>query len=158
MLSSILEIISCLFTVLALIFSLYLWMLDKMNDDKSAFIDKKKEYLNFIIDKKEELQKNISVKNMLKSIQELNAELEIILNYRFWERSNKRQDYIKIKNFFIDNKYLISNIKRYIEEKECKPRKGSLISIFDFEEEINNIKKDYNNVLSYILLFLENWN
>ena len=178
---SILNLISCIFTVAALIFALYCFLLEQLGADESDFLrskDEKVKVLSECLDKiktqtdifyqtydkknNKVLDNSTTVKTVkivLESIKEVNNQLEIIMSYRFWVRSKVKKEYGIINVFHNDSKYLISTMERYLEAKKGKAVSGSLIEISTLEpRDIEDIYSDYGRGLEYILDFIKNWN
>lgn len=153
-----LNIISCVFTVLALVFTLYFWLLDKLSEDESKFIEGKKEFLDILTTTLEEIKDDPDLRTIRDNIKKVNDRLEVIVNYRFWARSSVNDDYRKIQRFYQDSRYLLSTVRRAIESGDAGQEKLSLASISDLEaEEKNDILTDYRKGLNYIIDFVENW-
>ncbi|MCR5155875.1 MAG: hypothetical protein K6C96_04260 [Butyrivibrio sp.] len=156
---ALIDIISCVFTVLALVFTLYFWLLDHLSEDESKFIEGKEEFLNELRECLKTINNNGEPKALLPIVQKVNNKLEVILNYRFWVRSKKKEDYKKINVFYADSKYLISTIRRYVEAQEAKAGSDSLVGIPALgKEDLDDIQSDYRNGLMYIIDFIESWN
>ncbi|MCR4588535.1 MAG: hypothetical protein K5682_09025 [Lachnospiraceae bacterium] len=156
---SLIDIVSCLFTVLALVFTLYLWLLDHLSDDESKFIEGKAGYLATLNASVKAIKHNQDIDLLLSRVEEVNHLLELILNYRFWARSKRKDEYNKINVFYMDTKYLISTIRRYKEDNGTGEEVRSLVNIVTLPpEELQDIQTDYCKGLSYIIDFLENWN
>ncbi|MBE5826408.1 MAG: hypothetical protein E7307_07190 [Butyrivibrio sp.] len=155
---ALIDIISCVFTVLALVFTLYFWLLDHLSEDESKFIEGKEEFLNELRECLKTIDNNDEPKALLTNVQKVNNKLEVILNYRFWVRSKKKDDYKKINVFYADSKYLISTIRRYVEAQESKAGGDSLVGIPALgKEDLDDIQSDYRNGLMYIIDFIESW-
>ena len=158
---AIIDIVSCAVTVLALVFSLYLWLLDHLSEDEYKFIEGKEKFVESLnnclktIDKDQHGLDSVSpLKNLLDNLQEVNDKLEVILSYRFWARSKRKEEYNKISQFHFDTRYLISTLRRSLETD----KKESLLTMPELrQEEIDDIKVDYKKGLYYIIDFLENW-
>lgn len=166
---ALIDIISCVFTVLALVFTLYFWLLDHLSEDESKFIEGKEKFLKELKECLDTISDNKDPEVLLPIVQKVNNKLEVILNYRFWVRSKKKEDYKKINVFYADSKYLISTIRRYVEAKEDQGsnaavesremESGSLVRIPVLgEEDLEDIQSDYRNGLMYIIDFIESWN
>ena len=156
---ALIDIISCVFTVLALVFTLYFWLLDHLSEDESKFIEGKEEFLNELRECLKTINNNGEPKALLPIVQKVNNKLEVILNYRFWVRSKKKEDYKKINVFYADSKYLISTIRRYVEAQEAEADSDSLVGIPALgKEDLDDIQSDYRNGLMYIIDFIESWN
>ena len=148
----IIDIVSCVFTVLALVFTLYFWLLDKLNEEETKFFEGKGELLNSLRDCRDVLGKDGT--EWIDKIQEVTARLEVVFNYRFWARSAKKEEYSKAYSFYQDSRYLISTLRRNGEDTG----QGSIVGVGNLsEEQIGDIKKDYRTGLNYIIDFIENW-
>ncbi len=155
---SVVDIVSCVLSVLALVFTLYLWLVDHLSDDEARFIEGKDKFLQSLNESLEVIRTNTDPKVLLEHVERVNLQLELILNYRFWARSPKIDDYRKINEFYVDTKYLISTIRRFNEAQTIKAGEESLVSIQVLpEEELADIQTDYRKGLTYIIDFLENW-
>ena len=150
---NLIDIVSCVFTVLALVFTLYFWLLDHLSEDETKFIEGKPETLAALnacldlIDHSEDPQK------ILDAVWDVNKRMEVILNYRFWARSKQKEEYNRINGFYRDSRYLISTLRRSQEKRE-----DSLVGLGTLNEaEIRDIRTDYRKVLYYIIEFIENW-
>ena len=153
------EIISCVFTVLALVFTLYFWLLDHLSEDESKFIEGKEKSINELNMCLDTISDSRDPQAFLDMVQNVNNQLEVILNYRFWPRSRQKEEYKKINEFFQDSKYLISTIRRYIEAQKTPELGDTLIGIASLNnDEIEDIQSDYKNGLRYIINFIEAWN
>lgn len=163
--SNSMELISCIFTVLALVFTLYFWLLDKLSDDEADFRRGRAETLALLNDSLRTIRTcrtSRDPEQILKAAVDVDEKLQLVLNYRFWERDKHRDNYNKIKTFYEDNRYLISTIRRsrdYLRESESTPKdKVSLLAVPELTEaEIDDIVSDYDYALNYIIEFLENW-
>lgn len=152
------EIISCVFTILALVFTLYFWLLDQISDDESKFIEGKESFLKDLNSSMEIIKSNRDPEALLQMVQNVNNKLEVILNYKFWAHGKKKEDYKKITEFYADSKYLISTIRRYVEHKNGGSSK-SLVGIEELKQDaLEDIQSDYGNGLMFIIDFIENWN
>lgn len=158
---AIIDIVSCVFTVLALIFTLYFWLLDHLGEDEAKFIEGKEKFLKSLykcLRVMDDLHSNSDLQPLLKTLIKVNNKLEVILNYRFWARSKKKEEYKKINQFHYDTRYLISTLQRAMEAQNAPIVDGSLINMPELEpNEIEDIKADYRKGLYYIIDFLENW-
>ncbi len=150
---NLIDIVSCVFTVLALVFTLYFWLLDHLSEDETKFIEGKPETLAALnacldtIDHSEDPQK------ILDAVWDVNKRMEVILNYRFWARSKQKEEYNRINGFYRDSRYLISTLRRSQEKRE-----DSLVGLGALNAaEIRDIRTDYRKVLYYIIEFIENW-
>lgn len=164
------DIISCIFTIIALAFTLYFWLLDHLSEDESKFIEGKTGTLDAldtslktIVKHKEppcaedeteaqaaegrENAKAEDVKEVLEAISEVNKRLEVILNYRFWARSRQKEEYARISKFYRDSRFLISTMRRYREsvageDAVAVPSSGPVIP------ESRDLKNDGRSLLS----------
>ncbi len=159
---SITNLLSCVFTVLALVFTLYLWLLDHLNGEEAKFLEGKGELLKFLKAHLDTIKnaggptdKQLSV--LLDNMVEISNRLEIVMDYRFWERGKQQEEFRKIKWFFQDSKYLISTIQRCNEVQDSSQGR-SLVSIPALNErELEDIRSDYMKGLAYTIVFFENW-
>ena len=172
------DIISCVFTVIALAFTLYLWLLDHLSEDESKFIENKAKILDALKaslsdilsrEEREQLRASIPVpetagseslnaKMLLTAVQKVNDQLEVVLNYRFWARSRQRAEYEQIRAFYRDSRYLVSMLRRYEESGTLESARDSLISINAMDGELlEDIRTDYRDGLAFIVEFIENW-
>ena len=152
------SLFSCIVTILALVFTLYLWLLDQMSDEEAKFLEGKKEFLTILYNSLNIAQNSKEPMTMLKLLQDVNDQLEIVMNYRFWARTKRKEEYNKINEFYQDSKYMISTIRRFLEAERAKDLGRSLIAIPDLDEsELDDIQSDYRNGLSFIIEFMENW-
>ncbi|MBQ5341810.1 MAG: hypothetical protein J6W57_07405, partial [Oscillospiraceae bacterium] len=103
---------------------------------------------------RDELDSKKPDSDWFKRIQDVTAQLEVVLNYRFWARSAKKEEYDRIYSFYQDSRYLISTLRRNGEDTG----QGSIVGVGNLsEEQIGDIKKDYKTGLNYIIDFIENW-
>ena len=153
-----LNVISCVFTVLALVFTLYFWLLDKLSEDENEFIKGKKELLDILNGCLEKIPDDVDLVTLRDKVKEVNDKLEVVVNYRFWARSTVSDDYQKIQRFYQDSRYLLSTVRRAIETDKAVQTDSSLVSIAELEsEEKKDILTDYRRGLRYIIDFVENW-
>ncbi|MBO4653360.1 MAG: hypothetical protein IKI15_11735 [Lachnospiraceae bacterium] len=167
MLSSILEIVSCVFTVVALLFSLYMWLIDRNDEDNMEFYKKKKKYLETlykdreiieVIDETANEKKELSEKmqdtwDTSVAIDEINNTLRIITAFRFWGRSRWYDRFPELQKLFSDSIVLSSQLKRCCEEKT-----ESLVGIRFHEfygNQLPKLRKDYLEKLDSAIVFLE---
>ena len=129
------DIISCVFTIVALIFTLYLWLLDQLSGEESQFIEHKSQYIKDLKEYKDhisdiqtksipEYQISESPENDRKklyddlldkfheNVENVNNLLSVIVSYRFWTRNAQKTDFEKIQDFLADSRYLSSTIMR----------------------------------------------
>ncbi len=155
--SGTLELISCAFTVFALIFTLYFWLMDHLSGDRNEFAKSKPELLSILkkaIASLDDLHAGSDHQDLIDMILNINQQLEIILAYRFWAYSRRKGEYKKIQAFMRDSKYLISDIRR---SREYTASGESIFAIAPLgEEEIEAIKQNYREGLFYILDFVDN--
>ena len=159
------DIISCLFTVAALFFSLYLWLLDHVSDDEAEFISKKAELLTELNKHRERLKAlsktlqpgSDNAKEFLEILKDVSSRMEVVLSYRFWVRSKQREEYEKICEFHRDSRYLISALNRSDESGSIPAEAESLVGIALDEKQMEDIREDYYEGLMYIIEFIENW-
>lgn len=151
------ELISCVFGILALAFTLYFWLLDHLSEDESKFIEGKKDYLKNLKDYLYAIG-SVDEQSLLSMVEDVNGSLEVILNYRFWVHGRHKDEHKKLTEFYQDSKYLISTIRRDLDA-QGRPEAGkSLVSIPPLDDkEIEDIKANYKNGLIYIIHFIENW-
>ncbi len=164
---NLIDIISCVFTVAALIFTLYFWMLDHLSEEESEFIKSKSGVLDTLIDKRAKIKELESIqpddeedtKTLLAAIDDVNKEMEVILSYRFWARGKQKDEYLKVNDFYRDSKYAVSTIRRSLDNKEPSSENDrSLVSIAPLrKEELDDIISDYQKGLSFTIEFIENW-
>ena len=151
----ILDIVSCVFTVLALVFTLYFWLLDNLNEEETKFLEGKGELLASLRDCRDELDKKEDESKWFEKIQEVTAKLEVVLNYRFWARSSRKEEYNRAYSFYQDSRYLISTLRRNDDKAGGQ---DSIVAVSGLsDEQIGDIKKDYKTGLNYIIDFIENW-
>ncbi len=151
--------LSCVGTILALVFTLYLWLLGTLSDDEAKFLEGKKEFLSLLYNSMSAISESKEPEVMLPLMQDINDHLEVIMNYRFWQRTKRKEDFMKINTFYQDSKYLISTLRRCLEVKDNKELKRSLVSVnYLNDEEKADIRDDYRKGLSFIIEFVENWN
>ena len=155
---ALIDIIACVFTVLALVFTLYFWLLDHLSEDESKFIEGKESFLQELKECLKTISDNREPEVLLPIVQNVNNKLEVILNYRFWPRSRQKEDYKKINEFYMDSKYLISTIRRYVEAQNQTGEEASLVGINKLKkEDLDDIQSDYRNGLLFIIDFIESW-
>ncbi len=161
---NLIDIISCVFTVLALMFTLYFWLLDQLSEEESKFIENKASLLK-------SLNKNLallsptnqdvpSAQDMLYVAESVNEQLEVVLNYRFWSRGKQRDEFAKVYDFFRDSRYLVSTLQRVKEQNGGREtaEKESLVAISALKpRELSDIRAEYQKGLSYTIEFFENW-
>ena len=149
----IIDIVSCVFTVLALVFTLYFWLLDNLNEEETKFLEGKGELLRALKDCRDELKKDGT--DWIEKIQEVTAKLEVVLNYRFWARSSKKEEYNRAYSFYQDSRYLISTLRRNDDKAGGQ---DSIVAVSGLsDKQIDDIKTDYRTGLNYIIDFIENW-
>ena len=152
------SIISCFFTVMALVFAVYLWLLDHLSEDEANFIKRRATTVKVLNNSMAEaiiLKSSDDLKTM---IEKVNNQLEIVLNYRFWEFGKHRDDYYKVRKFYRDSRYLLSSLCRYIEDRNSAEGKDSIVSIPALsDEEFAEIKKNYLDGLSLIAELIQTW-
>ena len=164
---NLIDIISCVFTVAALIFTLYFWLLDHLSGEESEFLKSKSdvlETLNGSLTKIKALEciqaeeKN-GIQTLLDAIGDVNKQMEVVLSYRFWARGKQKNAYQKVNDFYRDSKYAVSTIRRSLENKEnATADERSLVSIPPLcKEELDDIISDYQKGLSFTIEFIENW-
>ncbi len=158
---NVIDIISCVFTVAALIFTLYFWLLDHVSEEETEFLKKKPGLLgtlNKSLNKIKEIEhskkdEKDDSRTLFNAMSEVNKQMEIVLNYRFWTRGKYKDAYLKVNNFYKDSKYAASAIHRSLEEDDT-----SLVSIKSLRrDELEDIRSDYQKGLSYTIEFIENW-
>ena len=151
------DIISCVFTVLALVFTLYFWLLDNLNEEETKFVEGKGELLQSLNECLETVRSSEKTDTeKLEKVREVNGKLEVVLNYRFWGRSTKKEEYGRIAGFCQDSRYLISTMRRL--EDGTQSGTGSLVGVAKLtEEQMDDIWTDYKKGLAYIIDFMENW-
>ena len=164
---NLIDIISCVFTVAALIFTLYFWMLDHLSEEESEFIKSKSGILDTLTDKLVKIKELRSIqpddeedtKTLLAAIADVNKQMEVILSYRFWARGKQKDAYLKVNDFYRDSKYAVSTIRRSLDNKENDiADERSLVSIQPLcKEELDDIISDYQKGLSFTIEFIENW-
>ena len=164
----IINIVTCIFTIAALVFTMYLWLLEQLSGEETRFVEGKAGYIRAlkgskgkIDDFKKKFEKendsalaeDKDIEEIRDIIDEVNGQLEIIVNYRFWNRNAHKKDFEKIKKFYTDSKYLTSTITRYTEEDD-----NTLIEIGRFDlQTIKEIIRQYIKGLDFIIIFLEDW-
>ncbi|MBR6381003.1 MAG: hypothetical protein IKS07_04940 [Lachnospiraceae bacterium] len=152
------NIISCAFTVLALVFTLYFWLIDHLSDEEAEFVKKREETLERLRACQKQIDESPDADRFLSAVREVNRHLEIIVHYRFWGRSKQREEYAKIKDFYEDSRYLVSTILRWQETAGEPQYRKSLVGIPVLRApEIDDIRTDYRKGLNYIIEFMENW-
>ena len=155
---TIIDIASCFFTVLALVFTLHLWLTDHLNEDETKFLESKEELLKLLKDSRKCIQNlNVVDDSFLEEVRKVNYHLEIMINYRFWMHEKDREGINRIKTFYRDSKYLMSTIRRN-EEPFDGENPHSVLTIEELNaSEIDVIKKNYSEGLNYTIGFIENW-
>ncbi|MBQ5342726.1 MAG: hypothetical protein J6Z24_04615 [Oscillospiraceae bacterium] len=149
----ILDIVSCVFTVLALVFTLYFWLLDNLNEEETKFLEGKGELLNTLKECRDKLKEDGT--DWIEKIQEVTAKLEVVLNYRFWARSSRKEEYDRAYSFYQDSRYLISTLRRSGDKAGGQ---DSIVAVSGLsDKQIDDIKTDYRTGLNYIIDFIENW-
>ena len=163
---NLIDIISCVFTVMALVFTLYFWLLDHLSEDESKFIEGKSEtlaVLNKSLKTTEDLMNSKEFSEddfdrMRQAIEDVNKKLEIVLNYRFWARSRQKEEYAKVSEFYRDSRYLISTIRRCQESPGQKNDQTSIVGIQTLDpDQVADIRSDYLKGLYFVIEFIENW-
>lgn len=154
--SDLIEIISCVFTVFALVFTLYFWLMDHLSDDRAEYVKEKPAVLALLNDAIHSLDRIAGTKDLdtfLDVLHRVNHQLEIILDYRFWGSVRKRRDYHMIHTFMQDSRYLDSTIRRAREPYDSR----TALAIPELSPaEFESIMRDYQKGLYYILDFVEN--
>ena len=149
----IIDIVSCVFTVLALVFTLYFWLLDNLNEEETKFLEGKGELLRTLKTCRDVLKEDGT--EWIDKIQEVTAKLEVVLNYRFWARSSKKEEYNRAYSFYQDSRYLISTLRR---NDDGAGGQDSIVAVNGLsDKQIDDIKTDYRTGLNYIIDFIENW-
>ena len=157
------DIISCVFTVLALVFTLYFWLLDNLNEEETKFVEGKDKLLNSLYRCLKIIRSSKKTdKEKVEEVRRVNGQLEVVLNYRFWGRSTKKEEYSRISEFCQDSRYLISTMRR--QQDAHRPSDGmnngvqSLVGVGKLsDEQMSDIWTDYKKGLAYIIDFIENW-
>jgi hypothetical protein len=153
-----LEIVSCVFTVVALLFSLYMWLIDRNDEDNMEFYQHKKEYLETLTTQRELIanadnaDKKKAAGDIAQSIDEINTTLRIITAFRFWGRSRWYDRFPELQKLFSDSVVLSSQLKRSREEKT-----ESLVGIqFHgfYEDRFPELKANYLKRLDSAIVFL----
>ena len=156
------DIISCVFTIVALAFTLYLWLLDNLSGDESKFVEKKGEILkelNACLESLEDTSKDTPTdekpsKDFLQTLQKADTQLEALVSYRFWARSKQKEEFEKIRVFHEDSRYLISLLGRF-SDPSGQPK--SLAAVLPLNRtQIEEIRKEYRKGLLFIIEFIEN--
>ena len=159
MLSSILEIVSCVFTVVALLFSLYMWLIDRNDEDNMEFYQNKKDYLDTlehyrdVIVQTDDADKKKEASEIAEAIDEINTTLRIITAFRFWGRSRWYDRFPELQKLFSDSIVLSSQLKRSSEEIQ-----ESLVGIrfrMYYDELFPELKKNYLERLDSAIVFLK---
>lgn len=165
------DIISCVFTIVALAFTLYLWLLDNLSGDESKFVEKKGEILkelNACLESLEDTSKDTPTdekpsKDFLQTLLKADTQLEALVSYRFWARSKQKEEFEKIRVFHEDSRYLISLIKRLTEPpkrsnlSESTEQPKSLAAVLPLNRtQLKEIRNAYRNGLLFIIEFIEN--
>ena len=149
----ILDIVSCVFTVLALVFTLYFWLLDNLNEEETKFLEGKGELLRTLKECRDKLKEDGT--DWIEKIQEVTTKLEVVLNYRFWARSSRKEEYNRAYSFYQDSRYLISTLRRNDDKAGGQ---DSIVAVSGLsDKQIDDIKTDYRTGLNYIIDFIENW-
>lgn len=169
----IINIVSCIFTIAALVFTMYLWLLEQLSGEETRFVEGKAGYISALKGSKSKIKEyeikfdngseqdssdftaeDKDIEAIRDIIDEVNGQLEIIVNYRFWNRNAHKKDFERIKKFYGDSKYLTSTITRYIEPYDD----NTLIEIGRFDlQTIKEIIRQYIKGLDFIIIFLEDW-
>ena len=152
--------INPIISIVALIFTLHLWRLDRLYDDESQFVEKKTSIIGVINTSIEEIS-NCSDEKFLKIVQEVNEILNVILRFRFLSQKNVyKKEYLEICEFYEESKYLINMLVRYKEKKNLGEENNLANTVlwipYIEEDEMKEIKVDYRNGLIFILWFLRN--
>lgn len=165
--SLLVDIISCLFTVIPLGITFRFWLLDHLLEDEMEFLEKKGECIADIDACIEELDR-LPVgpyaaedrsearyfDRLLQLMQQVERRLEVIVNYRFWGRKGYREEFKRIRDFYSDNKYLISTVARYSETDGM----NSLVSVSSLEEEDKrSLFEEYRKGLVFVKVFIKEW-
>ena len=164
---NLIDIISCVFTVAALIFTLYFWLLDHLNDEESEFLKAKSGILDQLDSSLKKIKDpgcimkdgNNDPGVLLDEIEDVNKQMEVVLSYRFWTRGKQKETFLKVNDFFRDSKYAVSTIRRSLEHKELSSTGDeSLVSITPLgKDELEDIRSDYQKGLSFTIEFIKNW-
>lgn len=155
---NLIDIISCVFTVMALVFTLYFWLLDHLSEDENKFLEGKSATRETLRSCLEAIREPCGPEELQGAVETVNRELEIVMNYRFWARSRQRPEYEKINEFYQDSRYLLSSLRRYADSRRDPREAGSLVSVPSLDAaELEDIRSDYHAGLTYILEFVENW-
>ena len=155
---TLINVISCVFTVAALIFTLYFWLLDHLSSDESTFISKRTKTLKKLRECLETISsEQIDPVTLRDTIKNVSSQMEVVLNYRFWGRSKLREEYLKINEFNRDSRYLVSALNRSIENESASGDRKSLVAIDLNPEQIEDIRTDYYDGLLFIIEFIETW-
>ena len=150
--------ISVFLTILALAYTLYYWLLDHVNGDETTFISNKEALLTDIRDCLDTMKDNPEPEKALPGMEHLTAEIELLLNYRFWGYNKRAAEYRRINTFYQDSRYLLSSLRRSLETKEAGAKEASLVAVDRLSDgEWTEICADYRKGLWYLAEFVENW-
>lgn len=151
---NLINIVSCVFTVLALVFTVYLWLLDHLSEDEAKYIKEKPILLRALKECQDILENSDSLEKTLEAIYDINRRMEVILNYRFWIRSKQKEEYDKIIEYHRDCRYMISTIQRSMETDET----DSLLRIKPLDKpKLEELLSDYRGELSYIIELVQDY-
>ncbi|MCR4928545.1 MAG: hypothetical protein K5988_00955 [Lachnospiraceae bacterium] len=143
------DIISCVFTVIALVFTLYLWLLDQRDDEKD-YVENKREY----IQKLDAIINNIDDRSnpagIVEQMGKADSVIEEVISYRFWANTPHYKIIKEMEEFHKNSKYYISALKRISEQLEEQS-----IFYIDVNQKLE-LRNRYIKKLSYFINFLKN--
>lgn len=157
--SEITSIVSCLFTVLALCFTLYFWTIDNRNDDEISFFEKKRTYIQDLLMLSSKIKEcNKATEDMAMLISDANDILQIIMHYRFWSNRKENDMVAIIQKLYEDGYYFVSEIERSVKVSGEEKKLNSMLDM-DYNN-INNkllirTRDDYLERLDDIIVFLK---
>lgn len=159
------DVISAILAIIALVFTLYFWLLDHLSDDETKFLEGKAQTLDQLrgaVDalKAEEEKTRPDLKTILEIVEQTNRRLEVVLNYRFWTRGKQREEYARIREFCYDSRYLVSTLRRFDEGAAPEGGRSAFeISSADLDDKkARQVCVEYAASLTEAVEFFENWN
>lgn len=159
------DIIAGVFSVVALIFTLYLWSLDHLSEDESKFIENKRENVRKLTEIASRIaQPGIMYMELEDLVTQVNDILCVLVNYRFWVNTENGSFCEKMRSFYEDSRYFISELHRIGEvydRKQNRTMEGhpSVVSIGSDDDDerklLIDMKNKYVKTLWEIIDFLE---
>lgn len=143
------DIISCFFTVIALVFTLYLWLLDQRDDEKD-YVENKSKYIKQLEATINTIDNKSNAGFIVEQMCKADSVIEEVISYRFWANTPHYRIIKDMEEFHKNSKYYISAIKRIDVHFEQES-----IFYIDINQKLE-LKSRYIKKLSYFINFLKN--